>query len=189
MPRKYTARIHLPCAFCGTSIAVRPAQLTWGQGKYCSQSCYRASRVRPIAERLWSRVDKSGECWLWTGGKSKAGYGQIKVEGRIVYTHRLVYEMAYGPIAAGLEVCHDCPDGDNPAYCRPDHLFLGTHQENITDMITKGRKGKLSPADVREIRRITAAREATGVTLAARYGVTRQAIRKIVLRETWPHLD
>ncbi|MDE2620611.1 MAG: HNH endonuclease, partial [Sphingomonadales bacterium] len=85
-------------------------------------------------------MDKSGDCWLWVGGKSKAGYGQINVEGLIVYTHRLVYEMAYGPIAAGLEVCHRC---DTPACCRPEHLFLGTHQENVTDMITKGRKGKL----------------------------------------------
>ena len=92
--------------------------------------------VRPVADRLWERVDRSGDCWLWTGAITGVGYGHIYADGRLAYTHRLAYELTYGPIPEGLFVCHHC---DNPPCCRPEHLFLGTAQDNQSDMAAKGR--------------------------------------------------
>ena len=88
-------------------------------------------------DRLWSRVDKTGDCWVWTGATTTAGYGEIRFGGKVVRVHRLVYELTVGPIPEGMGVLHRC---DNPPCCRPDHLFLGTQRDNARDMVAKGRK-------------------------------------------------
>jgi len=92
-------------------------------------------------ERFWSHVDKTGECWLWTGGRSQhGGYGQFRVSKTLcVYAHRLAWELTNGPIPEGLWVLHNCPEGDRPACLNPAHLWLGTHDENMADMVAKGR--------------------------------------------------
>lgn len=84
-------------------------------------------------DSFWSYVDKSGDgCWPWTAGYSGPGYGVFHSKG----THRVAYELAYGEIPVGKLICHKC---DNPACCRPDHLFVGTHKDNSQDMTKKGR--------------------------------------------------
>lgn len=94
-------------------------------------------RHRPApVDRFWARVDKSGECWVWTGAALPAGYGRWKGAHRLVYAHRFSWELANGPIPDGMLVCHRC---DNPPCVRPDHLFLGTPTDNIRDMNAKGR--------------------------------------------------
>lgn len=87
---------------------------------------------------FWRKVDKGGSCWNWTGG-TNGKYGCFGIVDRVVYAHRHSYELANGPIPGGLFVCHNCPDGDNPFCVNPAHLFLGTHQQNMDDMIAKGR--------------------------------------------------
>ncbi len=89
-----------------------------------------------LEERLNAKLDKSGNCWLWTGGHLPTGYGMIKVEGKHRGTHRVMWEIVNGPIPAGLLVCHKC---DTPACCNPAHLFLGTYFDNAWDSIDKGR--------------------------------------------------
>lgn len=88
-------------------------------------------------DRFWSKVDQSGDCWEWTAAANRQGYGKFKARSYVlVPAHRHSWELANGPIPAGMYVCHRC---DNPRCVRPDHLFLGTHQDNVTDMMAKGR--------------------------------------------------
>lgn len=98
-----------------------------------------------LIERFWSRVDRSGSCWLWTGGLQANGYGQVSLGHRTYACHRLAWELANGPIPRGLCVCHNCdtsyPIGATTSRrcVNPDHLFLGTNAENTADARRKGR--------------------------------------------------
>lgn len=89
-----------------------------------------------FARRFEERIDKSGECWIWTGSYSPSGYGRASRGLKKVRAHRAAYELYVGPITDGLHVLHKC---DNPACVNPAHLFLGTHLDNMRDMETKGR--------------------------------------------------
>ena len=95
------------------------------------------------ATRLWMRVDKSGDCWLWTGPVEKTGYARLQRSRTSfnVSVHRLSWELHFGEIPKGLFVCHRC---DNRVCVRPDHLFLGTARDNVQDMIQKGRQYRVS---------------------------------------------
>ena len=115
--------------------------------KYVCRTCdharykrsYKPAPKRPwnAEDRLWSRVDRSGECWVWTGGTNGVGYGRVSdADGRTVLTHRLVYQLEVGPIPEGLWVLHHC---DNPPCVNPAHLFLGTVGDNNRDARAKGR--------------------------------------------------
>ena len=137
----------------------------------------------PLDRRFWRSVDTSGECWTWTASKWPNGYGRINVAGRTVGTHRVAYELEYGPIPEGMFVCHTC---DRRDCVRPTHLFLGSVGDNNRDMWSKGRgrgldphNGKLTDAQRREaVARVGAGETKTAV--AADYGVTRQAITHLV---------
>ena len=78
--------------------------------------------------RLWSRVDKSGECWLWTGTCSPKGYGYIGVNYKKLLVHRFAWELLVGPIPDGMEIDHrpTCPK----CCVNPDHLRVVTHKQN-----------------------------------------------------------
>lgn len=89
------------------------------------------SRYQSLEERLWPRVDKSGECWVWTGhrvGRSDQHYGSIKVNGRQRRVHRVAYELLVGPIPDGMELDHLCR---NHRCVNPAHLQPVSRRENI----------------------------------------------------------
>lgn len=96
--------------------------------------------VRTVEERFWAKVDKSGDCWLWTGARTPNGYGRFALSkpGHPVYVHRLSWRMANdnAEIPAKMDICHTC----DVRHCvRPSHLWLGTRGDNLRDMAAKGR--------------------------------------------------
>lgn len=196
-------RLTLTCATCGETFTRLKSQ-HYAKVPYCSAACRAtgvgAGKTRPLADRLWEKVDKSGDCWVWTASsRNNQGYGLINTgghDGPVRLAHRVAYELTSGPIPEGMEVCHRC---DNPLCCRPDHLLLGTHAENMRDMGDKGRaatatldlhrprfrgvahgQAKLSGEQVREIRTRYAAGGVRQTDLAREYGVTQMAISRVV---------
>lgn len=93
-------------------------------------------------ERFWSKVvivDDDTSCWEWRGWCDKDGYGNVRRGAGLKRTHRVAYQLVYGEIPEGLFVLHHC---DNPPCVRPEHLFLGTHQDNIADKVAKNRQAQ-----------------------------------------------
>lgn len=82
------------------------------------------------------------DCWLWIGGTVKGGYGRFRLDGRMALAHRAAWELFKGSIPEGMFVLHNCPAGDNAACVNPSHLWLGTQQDNIADMVKKGRQSR-----------------------------------------------
>lgn len=170
---------------------------------------------------FWDRVQKTdprrvkaitGKCILWEKAKTPKGYGVTTRNGKQVYAHRVAAEIAYGSIPEGMMVCHSC---DNPSCINPDHLFFGTHKDNMADMRRKGRSAggdrhkskvkpesvqhgeqvgtsKLTAAQVAEIRSAYTPGKLGGLPrpnslmgLAKQYGVSYAAVHKIINRRTW----
>lgn len=160
-------------------------------------------------DRFWSYVEKTDTCWEW---KSTIihGYGQMWFQGKQHRAHRLSYQFAYGDIPTDMFVCHAC---DNRRCVRPDHLWLGTTDDNMADMVAKGRskkgetnpshiaggayqrgerngRSKLTPDQVLEIRRRGTPYTRTICSeLATEYGVSHTAIRYILKGRNWKHID
>jgi hypothetical protein len=144
-------RVERSCVLCGEEFVTRPSRILSGRGNYCSTDCYRTAKRgstwygRSEIDRFWSKVDKTSSphgCWLWAGTLNGAGYGLFHVGGEYgpkIRSHRYSFEAVIGPISAGMEVCHNCPGGDNPRCVNPTHLWIGTHQENMADARQKGR--------------------------------------------------
>ena len=79
-------------------------------------------------ERFWPKVDKTGDCWLWTGSITPNGYGQFSVNGRPAYAHRWAYAHHFGPIPKGMVIDHTC---HNRGCVNPAHLRAATHKQNM----------------------------------------------------------
>jgi DNA-binding XRE family transcriptional regulator len=144
-------------------------------------------------DRFWAKVVDGGGCWEWAGCRVPDGYGHIKSGKTALKAHRLSWELANKKeVPEGLYVCHSC---DNPSCVNPAHLWLGSAKDNSRDAMAKGRSvvfqsgtrnpaAKLTKAAVSEIRALRA-QGRTGRELAARYGVSKQAIYAVERGENW----
>lgn len=88
--------------------------------------------------RFWSKVDIKGpdDCWEWQASMYPNGYGQFRLSKQEGYAHRSAWTLINGEIPKGMYICHKC---DNRACCNVNHLFLGTHKDNMQDCSKKGR--------------------------------------------------
>lgn len=167
-----------------------------------------APRKATLAERFafyFAPPDENG-CELFRGSRKGRRYATMWWEGRNQRAHRLAWRERHGPIPGGLDVCHTCDDG----FCiADDHLFLGTHQDNMADKVAKGRqaqgptmsaaivasdrimprgtevkRAKLTDDQVRTIR----ADPRRQIDIAADYGVTQTCISCVKRGATWRHV-
>ncbi len=144
-------------------------------------------------DRIKSKVKINPEtgCWEWTGGLDTLGYAPISFQNYLTKAHRLSWSIANGPIPDGLHVLHKC----DVRHCvNPEHLFVGTHQDNMRDRDAKGRGGvtkgaknhnsKLNPEKAFEIRWHAAVGHKQR-DLAKTYGVTQRTIAQVIHNKTW----
>jgi len=130
-------------------------------------------------------------CWLWDGAASK-GYGQIGVGGKLLYAHRVSWERTHGDIPEGSHVLHRC---DVTLCVNPDHLFLGTHKDNMRDMAKKGRQrsgargvthgsARLTEEQVLAIRKDLRPQ----AEIAIEHGISQPTVSDIKNGRRWKHL-
>lgn len=147
---------------------------------------------------FWARVDRSGSCWIWTGARFTNGYGSSGRKGRHKYAHRQSWEMINGPIPHGKLVLHHC---DVRNCVNPEHLYLGSHADNMRDCMERKRHqkyvkpwtvlrgeecgpSKLTEADVIAIR----ADDGKQRDIAKQYGISQYNVWSIKHRKTWRHV-
>lgn len=152
-------------------------------------------RSLSLAERLefYSIPEPNSGCMLWSGGLFRGtGYGRMSWHGRVHLVHRLSWRAHRGEIPKGLFVCHKC---DVPSCINPDHLWLGTHAENMADRNKKGRasrmKGEASPqAKITESTAISIRSDRRPAAIvAAQHGLARDTVYHIRSGITWKHLN
>jgi hypothetical protein len=146
-------------------------------------------------ERFWFLVIQGPACWGWSG-HTKDGYGVLTIgPNRQGKAHRFSYELHVGSIPDGLFVCHHC---DNRVCARPDHLFIGTAQDNTTDMLQKGREARNTghPGTSHSMAKLTepAVRailkwKGPARIIAAEFNVSESTIYMIRGRHIWKHIE
>ncbi len=135
-------------------------------------------------------------CWEWQMSVNSRGYGRFRVGRFVERAHRVSYRIHKGPIPKGMLVCHSC---DNPGCVNPEHLWLGTPQGNMDDMIGKGRQRWVGQGGASNPRAVLSEKQAKEVieliaagldnkTIAARYGVSHGSISNIRRGKTWQKL-
>jgi len=153
------------------------------------------TRAQDLQARFHTKYipEPNSGCWLWTAALSHKGYGVLRYVGRWARAHRVSWKILRGPIPNGLHVCHKC---DNRLCVNPDHLFLGTNDDNVADMIEKGRHlagrrfgeqnatAKLTASKVAEIRRSRTIRSSR--SLAREFGISHTTILRIWTGQYWP---
>jgi hypothetical protein len=208
-------RMNGVCEQCGTHFSYFPSEQT---GRYCSHPCSVVARDRPLADRISERIQKTDTCWLWTGSCNPHGYGQISVNGRPRLVTRMTWTIHHGSIPPGMNVCHTCdipacvrPDhlflGTHSSNMRDmvskNRHAARTHPERIArgerngahtrpDRLCRGESSpaaKLSESDVARIRHLFATESRTRTSLGEEFGVSRQQITRILLGQSWRHLQ
>ena len=146
--------------------------------------------VKSLEQRFLEKIEKTDNCWNWLAYLNEWGYGVFSENRKTILAHRFSWKFYKGEIPKGLEVCDRC---DNPKCVNPDHLWLGTHIENVEDTVRKGRnvsfKGeangasKLTQKQVNEIRDMS--KKYSSIEIAKIYSITREHVWGIVKYRVW----
>lgn len=207
--------VHLTCTICEKPFSVPPSRLRLGQPKFCGGACFGASLRVPLTTRLWRKVDKTGDCWIWRGWTNEHGYGRINLRRQDgthgdPYVHRLAWEEAAGrPLTEDEDVCHTC---DTTACVRNDevgaytinertfvrygHLFAATQVDNNADRDSKERvrhgerhaSAKLTDDAVIRARTLYATGAISKRKLANLFGVSYRTMADALDGTTWKHV-
>ena len=135
--------------------------------------------------RFWEKVDVRGQddCWEWLGCKSGGGYGNFSINRKSYVASRVMYTLYFDKIPDGMFVSHKC---DNPSCVNPNHLFIGTANDNNQDRSRKGRNNsKLTRADINEIRKLYNETDISQLSLAKTYNVDNALISLIIANKLW----
>ncbi|WP_405470627.1 HNH endonuclease signature motif containing protein [Morganella morganii] len=163
------------CEYCGTSFMKLKAEIKRTGRNLCSRQCSGKLKAEISKKNFLNRYKKVGECWEWTGTIGSYGYGMVGVNGKRIPAHRYMYEIAKGEIPKGAVIMHSC---DNPACINPDHLSVGTHTDNMRDMVNKGRHNHKVPRS--EYSKIATSCK-SNKELAEKYNVSERNVRRIKL--------
>lgn len=148
--------------------------------------------INKIWERFWSKVDvqRDARCWNWKGSKDEFGYGRFRMPWAVERAPRLAFLSRNGYLPENA--CHKC---DNPSCCNPAHIFSGTAEDNMRDMVSKGRgythRGEAHPGhvltadQVLEMRREYAAGGISMAKLGKKYACSYAAARDVVNQKSW----
>ncbi len=156
-------------------------------------------KPKTLKDRILEKTEiKINGCWIWKGAKSGSPsknirYGYINIDGKARRVHRVFYELYYNADIKGKTLMHSC---DNPSCINPEHIFVGTPQDNMDDMINKGRdrhprgeanKSKLNEKDIFEIKEMREQGE-TFVAIAKEFDISATHARNIVNNKKWKHV-
>jgi len=143
--------------------------------------------------RFWSKVEKTGTCWLWTAGLNEYGYGKFWTNGKTIGAHRISLQISLGrEISPEMVVAHLPLICHNPACVNPEHLRETTQADNISDQridgtLVAGERQHLSKLIGNDIRNIRI--DPRSITkIAIEYGVSKQNISMIKAFKTWKHI-
>lgn len=149
-----------------------------------------------LVERFESNFSKTDGCWIWEGDVLSYSSKRpiFRVAGRVIIAARFSYELYRDVITHRLCVCHSC---DNGVCVNPDHLWLGTHAENMADASRKGRMhpgeangmSKLTEDQVREIARLYATGKHSQGEVGELFGVSDTTVHGIIYGKRWAHLN
>ncbi len=170
-----TVRLYDPCPVCAEIKVAR-------------------EEVSSTLFRLMEKVLDGEQCWEWRGSLNNYGYGAFWHKNKYDYAPRVSYEVFLGEIPEGKFVLHNC---DNPLCVNPHHLFIGTHQDNMADMVAKGRSrrgevnrfSKLKTEQVIEILRLYKNGFTNKTALGKRFSVAHTTINKIVAGKSWKNIN
>ena len=148
----------------------------------------------PILERFMSKVlpEPNSGCWLWATGLDSKGYGRFGSGSKktMRLSHRMAYEHFVGSIPVGLFVCHKC---DVRSCVNPDHMFLGNHQDNMTDRNKKARQARGTKQHIAKINedivRYIRSSPKNGTELADEVGINQSSVSAVRTRRTWKHVE
>lgn len=149
--------------------------------------------------RFWAKVQKlPSDCWIWTASHDKNMYGKfcVSANGKCfdIRAHQYSWQLYTGrPVPAGIQLCHTC---DHPYCVNPNHLFLGTSQDNTQDKVNKNRQAKgelhgmhkLTEAQVKEIHQLYQTGNYTQKELADQFHVVKSVIGDIIHKKIWRHV-